>query len=156
MVPHIRTRRKGVSADNAEQVIKGIKETTEALNALLRDLQTAGAPSALLTQLQKDIYGTVAEVFDVKQARVRTAFGLDFDFRDMEKDVVNFSRSGQRRFISQIKTYGGAVATRTLFFGSASAKEAGFVGKLMHVLEQAETDLQKQLGPVGAFIDMLT
>jgi len=145
------SRGGGMSSHHAHRITDVVKELSEVFNEMFRPLLANQQPTSYLIQLRSNIRDAVSEAFDSGGRRHRTRFGVNFDWEAPGGRVFRFNASDQARLVSTLKRNPRSV--NTLFFGSQSSGSDGLVERLITVFEEAESDLNAQLGTTGIYVD---
>ena len=145
--------RKGMSERYAYQVADTVQDIAGAMNALFEEPESGAVPDVFLMQLRQDIQTAISESFDSEGPHFKTKFGLEFDFRDTARRILDFSQYDRSRLMSTLTHKRQVREIGNLFFGTPSLKTDGLVERLTAALEQAESDLEITLGQAGSLLD---
>jgi hypothetical protein len=146
-------RKEGMSQRYAYQVSDAVQDVAEALNALFEAPESGAVPGAFLMQLRQDLQTAISESFDSDGPQFKTKFGIEFDFRDTARHIIDFSEYDQSRLMSALTHKRQVLEIGNLFFGTPSLETDGLVERLRAALKQTESDLEIMLGSAGLLLD---
>ena len=142
----------GMSRTLASQVADAVEEVSEAFNALFDEGGFGSAPSSVLGRLRSDVERAVAAAFDATGPRFSTDFGVEFDFRFGEKEVFELSPSDRQDLMSAL--IADVDDVNDLFLDPTSSTPRGLIAGLTSVLDEAESEIESQLGSRGRAVDV--
>ena len=124
----------------------------ESMNALFDDSILRSSPSAMLEQVREDVRTAVLETFGANRPAFDDDLGIHFDFSNPNEGVFNFSQKEQLQLGNALKTPQGLASVRDIFLGGASG---GLLGRLHAVTTVAGSNLAKEVGSTGLFLDTI-
>jgi len=132
-----------------EAMMEAMGELKRAMNAMFRDRAGESGVSAVVTGLRTSLRSAVGDAFDSEGGeRLRSGFGVDFDFRDQAFETMDYSRGRLR----------SALATRPSevleFFADDDDGSAGMLSKMISKLSGSMEAIEDTLGHVGLNVDV--
>ena len=145
-----------MSKAKASGVADSIEKIAESLNAIYDDKKLQVEPDSdleeFLTTLRTDLTAVFTSHFDTTSKELTTDFGINFDFRDTAKRVMEFSSLDRNTLIKKLTKDGGEVSDQ--LFAKRSKDDDGLVEKLLESLEVTEGVLEDLNGTSGVFVDL--
>ena len=145
-----------MSKTKASRIADAIEKIADSLNAIFDDKKIQLEPDSPLEEfmntLRTDVIAVFSSAFDSTSKQLTTDFGINFDFRDTAKRVMEFSSLDRNTFIKKLTKDGAEV--NDLLFAKRSKDDDGLVEKLMESLEVMEGVLEDLNGTSGVFVDL--
>jgi flagellar capping protein FliD len=105
--------------------------------------------SAVVTGLRTTLRSAVSNAFEADGAeRIRSGFGLDFDFRAQSSETMDYSRS---RLRSALATDTSEV---TSYFADGENGEAGMLSSMIATLGGTMSAIEDTVGHIGLNVDV--
>jgi len=138
------------SQHQAMRIARVMGDIAEAMNELVISPNDPAQSTGLLSGLRDGIRERIGQVFDKDGPRFRTRYGIQFDFRDSQRQVFTYHVDDRSRFASTIQTNTQSVSN--LLFGNGGDDD-GLVGGLEALIGETLTEIDDQLGVVGRALD---
>lgn len=143
----------GLSTRHANAMADLVDLMSEVLNEIFGAPHYGDQIGSLQEQLRTSLREAIAGAFDSDGRRLRTKFGVSFDWQAPAGHVLKFSAANRNRLISQLKRSPDAV--NELFYGSTASAKDGLVDRLLTATDAAITSLDMRLGGTGLLVDTL-
>jgi len=132
-----------------ELMIEAMGDMKRALNGIFRDRAGETAVSAVVTGLRTSLRTAIGTSFDADGAdRIRSGFGVDYDFRAQSNETMDYSRSRMRT----------ALANRSSevisYFADGEEGEPGMLSSMISTLSGTMDAIEDTVGHIGLNVDV--
>ena len=141
-------KQKRLSRSDAQAFIEAFRDVSSAFGQLFEQAN----PDLILGELRTELKSAASAAFGSEGPAFRTRFGVNFDFNNAPKKIIDFSVANSRLLDTALrKDY---TDIETLLFGDAADESDGMFDQIRATLVDAETSLREKLGSTGSLLDI--
>jgi hypothetical protein len=143
------TKPRARSGIDSELMTEAMGDLKRALNGIFRDRAGESAVSAVVTGLRTNLRTAISTAFEADGSeRIRSGFGVDFDFRAASDETMDYSRS---RLRSALATDTSEV---TAYFADGENGETGMLSSMISTLGGTMAAIEDTVGHIGLNVDV--